>query len=164
MKKLLVALILLSSPALADRAAVQGYWSTGTSIFEVYEEDGALYGQIRALTSPIYETGEREGMDGQPRIDTKNPDPALRDRPLIGLHMFSGYQYDDGQWQGKIYDPESGNTYQSNMKVNRKGELEIRGYVGVPMFGRTARFEPISTCSENIVAMLEQLEEARHSC
>ncbi len=153
-----VLLSLITAPSWADREGVIGFWSTGDSIFEVYERDGALYGQIRALSNPVYDPGEREGLDGQPRMDTENPDPALQSRPLLGLHMFSDYAFDGSQWQGVIYDPESGNTYQSQMKINRKGELEIRGYIGMPMFGRTARFEPVSRCTDDIIAMLPQLD------
>lgn len=158
MKRLIVLMLVISAPAFADRDAVKGYWSTGDSIFEIYEKDGALYGQIRALNSPTYEPGEREGYDGKPRMDTENPEPGLQSRPLIGLHMFSEYAYEDGRWQGKIYDPATGNTYQSRMKVNGDGELEIRGYVGMPMFGRTAIFPPASNCTPEVVAMLPQLE------
>lgn len=147
--------------AMADRDDVVGYWSSGTSIFQIYEESGSLFGQIRALREPNYLPGERPGFDGKPRTDAANPDPALQNEAIVGLHMFSEYQYDDGMWQGMIYDPESGNTYQSRMKVNDRGELEIRGYVGMPMFGRTATFAPAESCSEEIVTMLAQIDGPR---
>lgn len=155
--RLFAALLIVTLPAAAERDAVTGYWSTGDSIFEIYEQDGTLLGQIRALRSPVYEPGEREGYAGKPRVDSENPDPELRGRPLLGLHMFSDYAYEDGLWQGSIYDPETGNTYQSRMKVNRRGELEIRGYIGMPMFGRTATFQPASRCTDDIIELLDQL-------
>lgn len=152
---LLILLMASAQPAAAERDAVVGYWSTGDSIFEVYQDDDTLYGQIRVLISPTYESGERPGFEGEPRADTENPDEDLRGRPLVGLHMFSEYEYADGRWQGKIYDPESGNTYQSRMTVNDDGQLEIRGYVGMPMFGRTATFPPATSCSDNDQQMIE---------
>ena len=103
---------------------------------------------------PLYEEGERQG---QPKVDDLNPDPELKGQPIIGLHMFSEYEFSNGKWQGKIYDPESGNTYQSRMEVTRDGELEIRGYIGIPMFCRTATFLPVSACEPHIIDMLEQL-------
>ncbi len=160
MRYLLMALLVLPLGALADRERVTGYWATGDSIFEIYEQDGTLYGQVRALREPRYSAEENPDLAGEVRMDLNNPDAALQSRPIIGLHMFSEYEYKGGQWQGKIYDPESGNTYQSKMTVNRDGQLEIRGYVGLPMFGRTAQFEPISACMPHIVEMLPQIDSA----
>ena len=70
--------------------------------------------------------------------------------------MFTDYHYEDSQWRGRIYDPESGKTYQSKMKVNGKGQLEIRGYIRIPMFGRTATLDPVASCKPRIVEMLAQ--------
>jgi uncharacterized protein (DUF2147 family) len=86
-------------------------------------------------------SGELEGflldVDG---YDDKNPDRALRARPLHGLRMLWGFHPKDGsgtEWSGgKIYDPESGKTYSCRIRLER-GALEIRGYVGIPLFGRS---------------------------
>lgn len=151
--------LLLGLPAFAesaetDRGSVIGLWASDGSIFEIYEANGTLYGQVRALLEPVYEEGERKG---QPKTDDNNPDESLRSRPIVGLYMFSEYEFRNGQWQGKIYDPETGNTYQSKMQVDDDGVLEIRGYVGIPLFGRTARFLPVSACEEHIVTMLARI-------
>jgi uncharacterized protein (DUF2147 family) len=137
-----------------DRTSVVGHWASPGSIFEIYEKDDTLYGQIRVLKEPLYDEGERQG---QQKVDDLNPDPELKGQPIVGLHMFSEYEYKNGQWQGKIYDPESGNIYQSRMEIARDGTLEIRGYIGIPMFGRTATFLPVSACEPHIIDMLEQL-------
>lgn len=141
----------------ASQDEVVGFWAGPGSIFEIAKEGNTLTGTVRALLNPYYLPEEDTGRDGEIRTDDNNPDPALRASPIIGLSMFSEYQYDAGKWQGKIYDPEAGNTYQSRMSLNNKGELEIRGYIGMPMFGRTATFVPVSRCTENIRLMLEQL-------
>jgi uncharacterized protein (DUF2147 family) len=151
-----IIFMLFSAQAVADnRETVRGLWSSDGSIFKVYELNNALFGQIVALNEPAYTVDENPEKAGQPRVDALNPDPNLRSQPILGLHMFKEYQFEDGQWQGSIYDPESGKTYQSKMKISVDGRLEIRGYVGIPMFGRTAVFEPVSTCSERIVKMLQ---------
>jgi uncharacterized protein (DUF2147 family) len=154
-------LILLCLPTLvhASQSDVIGLWAGPTSIFEVAVVDGSLTGTVRALLNPHYLPEEGTGKYGQIRSDDNNPDPSFRNRPLVGLSMFSEYRYDAGQWQGKIYDPESGNTYQSRMSLNKKGELEVRGYVGLPMFGRTATFVPVARCTETIRLMLEKIPE-----
>lgn len=140
-----------------DRELVVGHWASAGSIFEIMLSDGTLKGHVRALFNPKYLSEEDADRVGQPRTDDNNPDTELRDRPIIGLTMFSEYQFEDGQWQGKIYDPESGNTYQSRMKITGKGDLEIRGYIGIPMFGRTAKFAPVQLCTAEIQKMIVQL-------
>jgi uncharacterized protein (DUF2147 family) len=153
-----VMLLVLGRNAYADSQAVVGFWASNNSIFEISTVDGTLIGEVRALLNPAYLPDENTDRTGQPRTDDNNPDEALRARPLLGLSMFSEYAYEDDLWQGEIYDPESGNTYQSRMKLNRDGNLEIRGYIGMPMFGRTVEFIPMARCTEEIVQMLLQLD------
>ncbi|MBC7867421.1 MAG: DUF2147 domain-containing protein [Gloeobacteraceae cyanobacterium ES-bin-316] len=38
---------------------------------------------------------------------------------------------------GKIYDPSSGKTYSCTMKIEGLNTLEIRGYIGISLFGKT---------------------------
>ena len=38
---------------------------------------------------------------------------------------------------GTIYDPEEGKTYKCVMKLADENTLNVRGYIGVPAFGRT---------------------------
>jgi uncharacterized protein (DUF2147 family) len=78
-------------------------------------------------------------MAGLPRVDRKNPDQALRNRRLLGLQIMDGFVYDsESSWdKGRIYDPESGKTYQSKITLVSPHRLKIRGYVGIPLFGRT---------------------------
>lgn len=77
--------------------------------------------------------------DERPDKDEKNPDPALRDRPLTGLELFRNFSYDgDGRWTGgTIYDPNSGKTYRCIITWVDHATLKVRGYIGVPMLGRT---------------------------
>jgi uncharacterized protein (DUF2147 family) len=71
--------------------------------------------------------------------DIHNPDPALRGRALCGLTIMSGFRLNGpDRWEGgSLYDPESGNTYTGRVSLNPDGTLSLRGYVGVPLFGRT---------------------------
>ena len=54
--------------------------------------------------------------------------------------ILQDFKYTGSAWEnGKIYDPNSGKTYDCILKVKDNNKvLDIRGYVGVPMFGRTA--------------------------
>lgn len=74
------------------------------------------------------------------RKDHKNPNAALRSRNLVGMVFLTNFVYDDGEYKdGKIYDPQSGKTYSSKMWLSR-GDLKVRGFVGVSLLGRTEVF------------------------
>jgi uncharacterized protein (DUF2147 family) len=68
---------------------------------------------------------------GQPARDTSNPDPSLRGRTLVGLPFIRDFhRAEPGRWTGgKIYDPDSGKTYNSKMQVGADGALKVAGCV-----------------------------------
>lgn len=68
---------------------------------------------------------------GKPVLDTENPNPALRSRPLTGSIFIRDFRrVDTGRWTGgKIYSPEEGKTYDSKMRINGDGTLKLEGCV-----------------------------------
>lgn len=65
-----------------------------------------------------------------PKTDVHNPKPALRNRPLIGLQILSGFSAGKDRWdRGTIYDPESGRSYRSVLRLNPDGSLKVSGCV-----------------------------------
>jgi uncharacterized protein (DUF2147 family) len=134
MKTLSVLLLalLFSVPALADPAAVAGTWLSGDGdgLIEVRVSGNEISGMI---------LGSRNKDPDRPTTDIHNPDPALRDQLLIGLEIFSGFNYDgDGAWSGGfIYDPNSGKTYRCKLKLKDRNTLKLRGYIGISLLGRT---------------------------
>jgi uncharacterized protein (DUF2147 family) len=65
-----------------------------------------------------------------PKTDVHNPDPKLRSRPMIGLPIISGFKEEADRWaNGKIYDPESGKTYKSHLRLNADGSLKVSGCI-----------------------------------
>jgi len=72
--------------------------------------------------------------------DTNNPDPKLRNRDLVGAVILQNLTFTGESWEsGTIYDPNSGKTYDCILKVKDKNQkLDIRGFVGSAMFGRTS--------------------------
>ena len=91
--------------------------------------------------------------DDPQALDNRNPNPQLRDRPLCGLVILSGFQSDGAnQWSGSAYDPEAGHTYSAEMTMAADGHLILRGYIGISLFGRSehwARYTlPIAHCPE----------------
>ena len=128
-----LALILLPLAAAAEIKGIEGRWLSGDGDGWI---DIALVGDRlvgRIAGSPNDQPGDA------PRYDELNPDPALRARPLLGLTIMSGFRYDaDGRWvDGRIYDPNSGNTYKGTIQQVDANTLKLRGYVGISLFGRT---------------------------
>ena len=65
-----------------------------------------------------------------PKTDVHNPNAALRKRPMIGLQILSGFAARENRWdRGTIYDPESGKTYKSVLRLNPDGSLKVSGCV-----------------------------------
>ena len=77
----------------------------------------------------------KDGTDaktGQPDVDERNPDPALRHRPILGLTFLFGFRRGpDGRWtHGRIYDPNSGHTWGSKLIPLADGRLKLEGCLG----------------------------------
>ena len=133
----------VSDPALAAAAdALLGIWNTpgGKGQIEVFRCGKCYCGKIVRLSEPFYPPGDRGGMGGRPRVDRNNPDPALRQRPALGLEIMRGFVFEgDNRWVGGcVYDPESGNTYKSRLTLKSPNVLYVRGYIGIPLLGRTS--------------------------
>jgi len=83
-----------------------------------------------------------------PKTDIHNPDPALKERSLAGIKFLWGFVFDaeKNRWKdGKVYDPDTGKTYNAKMSLEKEGQiLKMRGYIGMALFGRTAKFERVN--------------------
>lgn len=117
-----------------------GSWKTegGRSELEFFNCGEKICGKIVWLKESNY-TDSKDGPVGTPKVDRKNPDPALRNRPIIGLQVMDGVVATGyNRWgNGSCYDPESGKTYRCKMRLISPDRLEMRGYIGIPLFGRT---------------------------
>jgi uncharacterized protein (DUF2147 family) len=91
----------------------------------------------------IYKQGEKYfgkiswGKDGE-RKDVNNPDAKLKTQPIIGSVILKGFEFTGKAWEdGTIYDPNNGKTYSCTIKMKKPNELEIRGFIGISLLGRT---------------------------
>ncbi|MDX2001911.1 MAG: DUF2147 domain-containing protein [Chitinophagales bacterium] len=132
----IISTILLFSLLLfaAGNEKVLGQWYTTDkgAIVEIYEcTGGKLCGKVVWLREP-------NDANGKPKTDINNPDPKLRTRAAIGMVLLQGFVKDgENTWKdGKIYDPNNGKTYSCNMTLSGD-KLEVRGYIGISLFGRT---------------------------
>jgi uncharacterized protein (DUF2147 family) len=127
----ILSILLLSTTGWAERNDVQGRWLT-------QEKDGWIAIKIVG-DSLIGSIAGSPSDDEEREFDDLNPDPALRSRPLQGLAIMTGFEYEgDGRWSGgKVYDPNSGKTYKCTLTQLDADTLRIRGYIGVSLFGRS---------------------------
>jgi uncharacterized protein (DUF2147 family) len=129
----LLMLMLFTSAAWAQSLSPIGTWTNeeGKAKFEIYKCGEKLCGKIVSLKEPL--------RNGKPKLDDNNPDKKLRSKPLIGMRFMDGFEYDGhNKWDdGTIYDPESGKTYSCYMKMTGKDKMEVKGYIGISLIGRT---------------------------
>jgi uncharacterized protein (DUF2147 family) len=136
------ALFLLSvSPVFGSGAdEVLGPWHTegNSSELEIFKCGDKLCGKVVWLKNPLNGTG-KDGPAGVLKVDRKNPDPAQQNRPILGLQVIEGLTRSGGNsWEnGSCYDPASGNTYTCRIRLISPERLEVRGFIGIPLFGRT---------------------------
>lgn len=65
-----------------------------------------------------------------PGTDTKNPDPAKRSRPIVGVQMFSGVKKTgDNEWTGQLYNFEDGKTYTGKLSMQGSDSMKLSGCV-----------------------------------
>jgi uncharacterized protein (DUF2147 family) len=84
---------------------------------------------------------ELKGGDPKTILDSKNSNPSLQTRPLMGLTILDELSYKNGAWEGgKIYDPESGKTYSCELKLKNNKILEVKGYIGFSWVGKTVEW------------------------
>ncbi len=152
LRSTLVALILLPTAALtaaAQTGAPLGTWLTEKKdgIVEIYRCNGsdALCGKLAWF--------KIKADDPNPLgLDLKDPDPARRNQPLCDMIFMWGFKPSDpNKWEnGSVYDPDNGNTYHATMKLQADGTLDLHGYIGISLIGRseiwTRYKDPVPQC------------------
>ena len=118
-----------------DPNAIVGVWKTGdgNAMVRIYKNGEKFQGKIVWLKEP------NDPETGKPKLDKNHSEEANRSRPIIGLVNVWGFSHKEKNiWdEGNIYDPKNGNTYSCTMKLVNANALEVRGFIGVSLIGRT---------------------------
>lgn len=126
----LVMLTYAQTPA--DKPIGKWYTDDKETIVEVYKTGDAFFGKI------VWLMDENED-DGTPKVDDKNPDTELQNRPVMGIVLLKDFKFDsdENEWSGgSIYDPKNGKTYDCYMWMDGE-DLKIKGFVmGMRFIGR----------------------------
>jgi uncharacterized protein (DUF2147 family) len=139
MKRAALAFVLATASvvALAQNTPV-GLWrtidddgKTEKSTVRITVANGALSGKVEHITDPA-------------KADEKCTEckDERKDKPIVGMTIINDVKQDADDPQtwggGIILDPASGKTYKVRIKTIENGKkLEVRGYIGSPVFGRT---------------------------
>ncbi|HEY0065698.1 MAG TPA: DUF2147 domain-containing protein [Telluria sp.] len=132
-----VSFLWACAPGFAQEASPVGLWKniddvTGKTkaLIRISEDKGELRGQIEKLYPAA-------GEDPNPRC-TACSGPK-KDQPVIGMVFMSGLKKNGDEYSGgEILDPDNGKVYRSKLNLVDGGKkLNVRGYVGMPMFGRS---------------------------
>lgn len=139
-KNLLITLSLLTSMLAfaSDADSPAGLWQTR-------DDDGKPTGYIRINEADgTYSAVIEKGMpqDKEEKYCTKCTDER-KDQRLIGMTIMKNVKAKGVHFVGdEILDPLSGNTYRVKLTLKDAGKkLEVRGFIGISLFGRTQIWE-----------------------
>ena len=104
-------------------------------------------GQPRGLIRIREVNGRLEGIveKGFPKPGENQPpncdkcEGARHNQPILGMTILWGLTKEGDEYQGgEILDPGSGKIYRAKVKLIDSGKkLEVRGFIGVSLFGRS---------------------------
>lgn len=131
----LIALLAFALPAMAQSPV--GVWRTiddddgePKSEVEIYEQGGKLFGRVLRLLP-----------EGQLCEDCAD---QYEGSNMQGVVFLRDMEPDGDEWSGgNITDPKNGRTYRCKMKLDGPNRLEVRGFLGISLLGRTQVWERV---------------------
>jgi uncharacterized protein (DUF2147 family) len=128
----------LASGLAAAQASPVGVWKT------IDDKTKTERAQIRITESGGVFSGKIEKLlaaDAKPDSVCDKCSDDRKDKPIVGMEVIRGVKRADGDnlWDGgTILDAAEGKVYKVRLQTADGGKkLEVRGYVGMPMLGRT---------------------------
>jgi uncharacterized protein (DUF2147 family) len=125
-----------AAPSAAPASAVAGVWVTiddktgkPRSEITISETGGVVNGRITKFLDP----------DAKADAVCDKCSDARKDKPIMNMMILTGLKKEGEEYVGgQILDPAEGKVYSAKVKLIEGGKkLEMRGFVGSPMFGRT---------------------------
>ena len=138
MHKTLIALTLLVAGSAWAQTTPVGLWKTiddktksERALVRISESGGLLSGRIEKLLAP----------DAKPNAVCDKCEDDRKDKAIVGMEIVRGVKKAEVEntWDGgTILDSTDGKIYKVRMQTADGGKkLEVRGFVGMPMLGRT---------------------------
>jgi uncharacterized protein (DUF2147 family) len=113
-----VALLAFAPVAAATAASPEGEWvvNDGSGRIRISNCGGSLWGIVT--------------WEASPGIDDQNPDPAKRNRPILGTSVLRDLKPGPrGEWWGSIYNSSNGRTYSGGVRLKSPDVLRVFGCV-----------------------------------
>lgn len=141
MKKLLTTTLFFLFGLFIYAQSPIGTWKTiddntgdEKSYVEIYEADnGKLEGKVVKILTP----GREDRKCTECRGDKK-------DQPIVGLVIIRDMEKNGSEWKnGYVLDPENGKEYKCKMSLQDENTLDVRGYIGFSLMGRTQTWQRI---------------------
>ncbi len=135
---------MLAWRAVGSAASPIGLWyaERGAAQVRIERCDDGLCGRVVWLRSPFDDAGCE-------LRDTRNPDPRLRGRGIVGLEILRGLTesaVERETWSdGTIYALTTGWTYRCLARTDGDDVLRLRGYVGIRLLGRTTTWRRVGS-------------------
>lgn len=134
----LVCLVYVSIVSAASMNSPIGFWKTiddvtgkPKSILQIYEaSDHTLSGRVMQIFP-------KPGEDPNKLCEACKG--AKHNQPIVGMVILENMKQRGEKWDGgQILDPKNGKTYRCTLKVVNGGtHLEVHGYIGISLLGRT---------------------------
>ena len=135
MKKILIFLLFISTLAFAEESII-GKWKTiddetgkAKSIVEIYQVGETFKGKVLEILIPEDANKLCSSCKGE-----------KFNKPILGLEIITEIKEitKNKVWgSGQVLDPQNGKVYKCRLKLIDAKTLEIRGYIGISLFGRS---------------------------
>ena len=140
-----LALAFASGLAAAQTASPAGLWKTvddntkkEKSLVRIVETGGVYTGKVEKVIDP----------DAPKDAVCKDCTDERKDQPVVGMTIIRNMKQSYGDKAlfegGDVLDPNNGKVYKAKLKLIDNGsKLEVRGYIGLPMLGRTQTWQRV---------------------
>lgn len=113
-----------------------GFWFTEEQdgVIKIYKNQAGKF-EGRIVWIRDLHTGKVKEI-----LDVNNKDKSRHQKPILNMINLRDFSFnkDKEQWiDGTVYDPNNGKTYSAYLEM-KKEKLQLRGFVGIPLFGRTS--------------------------
>jgi len=140
-----LALALASGLAAAQVASPAGLWKTvddntkkEKSLVRIVESGGVYTGKVEKIIDP----------DSPKDAVCKDCTDDRKDQPVLGMTIIRNMKPSAGDKNvfegGDVLDPNNGKVYSAKLTLVDGGKkLDVRGYIGMPMLGRTQTWQRV---------------------
>lgn len=101
------------------------------SVVEIYKKDGMLFAKIVDIMDPELKDALCTLCKG-----------SVKNKPALGLHVLYKLEKKKNKWVGGYgLDPRTGHYFNVYIKLVTTDKLKVRGYAGIPIFGKTVYWD-----------------------